>query len=159
MRKTQVPMPYHHTQRGERSQRPGDLDATIIDLRRRRQRRGRATLADNALIGYFPHHGAAIRLNAGNDVTVYACRGPLPSDFTACAALPWRQIGTITHRWGRPSFTWRQGVTSWLEDTNDLARKGLAAYYNVLKGHVLDPADGIVVTSDPQWAKVEITAS
>lgn len=152
-------MPHHHTQRTLPLQRPGHLDAAIIDLRRRRQNRGRTTLADNALIGYFPHQQAAIRLSAGSDVTVHACHGPLPSDFDACAALPWRKIGTITHRWGQPAFTWRQGVTSWIEDTDDLARKGLAAYYNVLKGYVLDPADDIVVTSDPQWAKAETTSS
>lgn len=153
-------MPHHHTQGTVPVQRPGRLDATIIDLRRRRQNRGRTTLADAALIGYFPHRQAVIRLSAGNDLslTTHACAGPLPSDFVACAALPWQRIGTITHRWALPTFSWDRGVTPWIDDTEDLARKGFAAYYNVLKGHVLDPADGITVVSDPQWADIEIKA-
>ena len=153
-------MPHHHTQRTAPAQRSGHLDATIIDLRRRRRNRGRTTLADEALIGYFPHRQAAIRLNAGNDLTltVHASPRSLPSDFAACAALPWQRIGTIAHRWALPTFTWASDITPWIDDTDDLARKGLAAYYNVLKGHVLDPADGITVDPDPQWADTGATA-
>lgn len=49
------------------------------------------------------------------------------------------------------SHHWNRGVTPWFDDTGEVARKAVAAHYHVLKGHVLDPADGILANPEPVW--------
>jgi hypothetical protein len=160
-------MSYHPTQFNRHARKPGSLDETIIDFRRRRQRRGRAVLSDGCVVAYLPHEGFAIRVSAGNEsslsseiiLDIAAVPGPLPHSFVECVGLPWEPIGWISHRWLMPAFDWEIGVYPWFANADDVAAKGFAAYHHVHKGYELNPSDGIIANPAPVWTTPELEAT
>jgi hypothetical protein len=160
-------MSYHPTQFPRHAQKPGSLDETIIDLRRRRQRRGREVLSEGCVVAYLPHEGFAIRVTAGNEASladeitldVAAAPGPLPHSFVTCTELPWEPIGWIRYRWIMPTFWWETGVNPWFANADDVAAKGFAAYHHVHKGYELNPEDGIIANPAPVWTIPELEAT
>lgn len=166
-RKAQVLMYHHPTQGRHRSKSPGALDEDIIDLRRRRQRRGRTVLAAGCTIAYFPHGDLVIRVGVGEEtgvstevlLDVAVAPGPMPYSFMGCLDRGWREVGYISHRWLMPAFGWDNGVAPCFEAVDDVAAKGFAAYYHLHKGYELKPEDGIVANPAPIWTNVEIAST
>lgn len=117
-------------------------------------------LAAGTTVAYFPDTGRTIRVTTDPDhlLAVATTPSPIGRDWAACARLRCQPIGFIDHRWAVPSFTpiapeARCGseAAAWAK----LARKGLDAYYHVLKGYELDPGDGIIANPDPAWVDDE----
>lgn len=157
-------MSHQTTQGRHRSKGPGALDEGIIELRRRRQRRGRTVLAAGCIIAYFPHGDQVIRVSAGAEtgvatdviLDVAVADGPMPHSFMGGLDWDWRDVGYITHRWVMPAFSWDNGVAPCFEAVEDVAAKGFAAYYHLHKGYELKPDDGIMPNPVPIWTNVEI---
>lgn len=161
-------MPHHRTQPpGRPLRRLSEADIiehrVLLDRRRRRGQRGtRHALAPGSVVGYFPHAGGSIRIRAGEidgtQLHVDGSADPHLAAEASAAGRSWEPIGLISHRVA-PLFRPTGADVPWLEEADELARKGVDLYYYVVKGYVTNPADEIIAAAEPEWIEIDVKAT